>query len=123
MSSIKEVRYEMVEIQRKLAEGKNVIIEGRDICTYVFPNANVKIYLDASLEERTRRRYIEMKEKGINITKEEVKENIEARDKNDKAKEIGARKLAPDSIIVDTTNKTIEEVVEEIIKIINEKRK
>lgn len=123
MSSIKEVRYEMVEIQRKLAEGKNVIIEGRDICTYVFPNANVKIYLDASLEERTRRRYIEMKEKGINITKEEVKENIEARDKNDKAKEIGALKLAPDSIIVDTTNKTIEEVVEEITKIINEKRK
>ena len=122
VSSIKEVRYQMVEVQRKLAEGKNVIMEGRDICTYVFPNADVKIYLDASLEERARRRYKEMKEKGIEITLEEVTKNIEARDYNDKIKEVGALKLAEDSIIVDSTNKTIEEVVEEVIKIINEKR-
>lgn len=112
----------MVNIQRKLAEGKDVIMEGRDICTYVFPNANVKIYLDASLEERAKRRYAEMKEKGIDITFEEVKTNIEARDKNDKEKEIGALMLAPDSIVVDTTNKTIAKVVEEIINIIKTKR-
>ena len=122
VSSIKEVRFAMVELQRKLAEGKDIIMEGRDICTYVFPNADVKIYLEASLEERTNRRYKEMQEKGINITFEEVRKNIEMRDANDKAKEVGALKLAPDSIIVDTTNKTIDEVVEEIIGIINTKR-
>lgn len=123
VSSINEVRFAMVELQRKLAEGKNVIMEGRDICTYVFPNADVKIYLEASLEERTKRRYREMQEKGINITLEEVKNNIEMRDKNDKAKEIGALKLAPDSIVVDTTNKTIDEVVQEIINIIKSNRR
>lgn len=122
VSSIKEVRFAMVELQRKLAEGKDIIMEGRDICTYVFPNADVKVYLEASLEERTNRRYKEMQEKGINITIEEVRNNIEMRDKNDKTKEVGALKVAPDSIIVDTTNKTINDVVEEIIKIIKSKR-
>ena len=73
VSSINEVRFAMVELQRKMAEGKNVIMEGRDICTYVFPNADVKIYLDASIEERARRRYKELKEKGIDISFEEVK--------------------------------------------------
>lgn len=122
VSSIKEVRFAMVELQRKLAEGRDIIIEGRDICTYVFPNADVKIYLEASLEERTNRRYKEMQEKGIDITIEEVRKNISMRDKNDKEKEIGALKLAPDSIIVDTTNKAINEVVEEIIEIIKLKK-
>ena len=122
VSSIVEVRLKMVEVQRKLAEGKDIIMEGRDICTYVFPNADVKIYLEASLEERANRRYKEMQEKGINMSFEEVKNNIEMRDKNDKAKEVGALKLAPDSVIVDTTDKTINQVVEEIIDIINKKR-
>ena len=118
ISSIKEVRFQMVELQRKLAEGKNVIMEGRDICTYVFPNADVKIYLDASVEERAKRRY---KEKNIDMTYEEVIENIKKRDENDKAKEIGALKKAEDSIVVDTTSLTIEEVVEKIIEIIRKK--
>lgn len=121
ISSIKEVRFAMVELQRKLAEGKDIIMEGRDICTYVFPNANVKIYLEASLEERTNRRYKENLEKGINMSLEEVRNNIEMRDANDKAKEVGALKLAPESIVVDTTNKTIDEVVQEIINIIKQK--
>ena len=121
VSSIPEVRYKMVELQRKLADGKDVIMEGRDICTYVFPNADVKIYLDASLEERARRRFKEMKEKKIDITYEEVLENIKKRDKNDKEKEIGALKLAEDSIIVDTTGLTINEVVEKVIEIIRKK--
>ena len=94
ISSIKEVRFQMVELQRKLAEGKNVIMEGRDICTYVFPNADVKIYLDASVEERAKRRYKENKEKNIDMSYEEVIENIKKRDENDKAKEIGALKKA-----------------------------
>jgi len=121
VSSIKEVRFAMVELQRKLAKGKDIIMEGRDICTYVFPNADVKIYLEASLEERAKRRYKEMQEKGINITFEEVRDSIAMRDENDKAKEVGALRLAPDSIVVDTTNKTIDTVVEEIIEIIKGK--
>ena len=121
ISSIKEVRFQMVELQRKLAEGKNVIMEGRDICTYVFPNADVKIYLDASVEERAKRRYKENKEKNIDMSYEEVIENIKKRDENDKAKEIGVLKKAEDSIVVDTTSLTIEEVVEKIIEIIRKK--
>lgn len=123
ISSIKEVRYKMVDLQRKMAEGKNVIMEGRDICTYVFPNADVKIYLDASEEERAKRRLIEMQEKGIDITYEEVLDNIRKRDYNDKIKEIGALKKAPDSIVIDTTNLKIEEVENKIIDIIEEKRR
>jgi cytidylate kinase len=122
VSSIKEVRIEMVNLQRKLAIGKDIIMEGRDICTYVFPNADIKIYLDATEEERARRRYKEMQEKKIEMSYEEVLENIRKRDENDKHKEIGSLKLAPDSIIVDTTNMTIEEVTEKIIEIINQKR-
>ena len=122
ISSIKEVRFEMVNLQRRLAEGKDVIMEGRDICTYVFPNADVKIYLDASIEERAKRRYKEMQEKNINMSYEEVEENIRKRDENDKAKEIGALKKAEDSIVVDTTSLTIEQVVEKHIEIINNKK-
>lgn len=123
VSAIKEVRLEMVNLQRKLAEGKNIIMEGRDICTYVFPNADVKIYLDATEEERAKRRYKEMQEKNINMSYEEVRENIKQRDETDKHKEIGSLKIAPDSIIVDTTNLNIDEVVRKILTIINEKRK
>lgn len=118
ISSIKGVRIEMVNLQRRLAKGKNVIMEGRDICTYVFPNADVKIYLDAKLEERARRRYKEMLEQNIDISYNEVLENIKKRDKNDKNKEMGALKFTTDSIIVDTTYLSIEEVVEKIIDII-----
>jgi len=118
VSSIKEVRFLMVDMQRKLAEGKNVIMEGRDICTYVFPNADVKIYLDASIEERAKRRFKENQEKGIDMTYEEVYDSIRKRDENDKTKEIGALKVAEDSIVLDTTNLTIDEVVEKIIDII-----
>lgn len=123
VSSIKEVRFLMVDMQRKLAEGKNVIMEGRDICTYVFPNADVKIYLDASIEERAKRRFKENQEKNIDMSYEEVYESIRKRDENDRTKEIGALKLAEDSIIVDTTSLTIDEVVEKIICIIKEKKK
>lgn len=122
VSSIKEVRFAMVEVQRNLALGKDVIMEGRDITTYVFQNANVKIYMDADENERAKRRYKEMLEKGIEMTFEEVLENIRKRDKNDKEKEIGALKIAEDAIYVDTTNLSIEEVKEKIKGIIEEKR-
>ncbi len=122
ISSIKEVRIAMVELQRKLADGKDIIMEGRDICTYVFPNADVKIYLDASLEERATRRFKECQEKGIPMTYDEIIENIAKRDENDKHKEIGSLMVAEDSIVVDTTNLSIDEVVNKIIEIIKEKK-
>lgn len=123
VSSIVEVRLAMVEVQRNLAKGKDVIMEGRDITTYVFPNADVKIYLDADEEERAKRRYKEIQEKGIEMTYEEVLKNIQIRDKNDKEKEIGALKIAEDAIYIDTTNLTIEEVKEKVKEIITEKYK
>ena len=122
VSSIKEVRFAMVDVQRKLAEGKDVIMEGRDITTYVFPNADVKIYLDADEKERANRRYKEMIEKGMQTTFEEVLENIRLRDKNDKEKEIGALKIAEDAVYIDTTNLTIEQVKNRVKEVIEEKR-
>ena len=97
-------------------------MEGRDITTVVFPNADIKIYLDANLEERAKRRYKELIEKENNVTYEETLESISKRDKNDMEKEIGALKIAEDAIYIDTTNLTIEEVYEEIKKIIENKK-
>ncbi len=121
ISSIPEVRLKLVDWQREFAKNKNVILDGRDIGTFVFPNANVKIYLDASAEKRAERRYEENIEKGINTSFEEVLENIKMRDKQDKEKEIGALKIADDATVIDTTNLSIEEVVDKIEKIIEEK--
>lgn len=123
VSSIKEVRLAMSGLQRKMAEGKAVIMEGRDIGTYVFPSADVKIYLDADVEERAKRRYKQNQEKGINMTYEEILENIKKRDENDKNKEIGALKVADDAIVMDTTKMSINEVVKEIEKVIKKKQK
>ena len=120
VSSIIPVREKMVEVQRELATGKDVIVEGRDIGTVVFPNADVKIYLDASEEIRAKRRYDENVENGIDTTYEEVLENVKMRDYNDMHKKVGALKKADDAIIVDSTNSTIDEVVEKIKNIIEE---
>ena len=118
ISSIIPVREKMVEVQRNLAQGKNVIVEGRDIGTVVFPNADVKIYLDASEEIRAKRRYEENKQNGIDTTYEEVLENVKMRDYNDMNKTYGALKKADDAIVVDSSNLTIEEVVEKVKNII-----
>ena len=119
ISSIVEVRENLVKIQRKIAQNKDVVMEGRDITTVVFPNAKYKFYLDANIEERAKRRYKENKEKGINMTYEEVYKNIEERDYNDMHKKVGALKRTDDQIYIDTTNLTIEEEVEIIKKEIN----
>ncbi len=97
-------------------------MEGRDIGTVVFPNADVKIYLDASAEERAKRRLKQNEEKGIETSYEEVLQNIIDRDKRDSSREIAPLKQAEDAIYVDTTNFTIEEVVEKIIEIIEKRR-
>ena len=121
VSSIIEVRIKMVDMQRKMAEGKNTIMEGRDITTYVFPNADVKIYLDADVEERAKRRYKENIEKGIETTFEEVLEDMKKRDYNDMHKPMGALKVAEDAIVIDTTHMSINEVKEKVENIIIEK--
>ena len=121
-SAVKIIRAKMVELQREIAKGKNVIMEGRDITTVVFPNAEVKIYLTASAEERAKRRYKELIEKGIETTYEETLESINKRDYNDMNKEIGALKVAEGAIVVDTTNFSVEEVYEKIKGIILEKK-
>lgn len=116
ISSIVEVREEMVNQQRKLAEGIDVIMEGRDITTVVFPNADFKFYLDASVDERARRRFLQNEEAGILMSLEEIKENIEKRDYNDMHKEVGSLMRTDDQIYIDSTNMSIDEVVDFIVK-------
>jgi len=116
----KEIRYKLVELQREMANGKNVIMEGRDITTVVFPNANVKIFLDGDINERASRRYKEFKAKGLDVTLEQVKKDMIERDKRDKNKEVGALKVAADAKFVDTTYMNIQEEKMELKKIIKE---
>lgn len=123
ISSIKEVRFKLNEIFRQCAKGKNVIMEGRDIGTYVFPNADVKLYLDASEEIRAKRRVRQNKEQGIETNYEEVLENLRFRDKNDREKEVGALKQAEDAIYIDSDNMTPQQEADEVIKIIKNKMK
>ena len=120
ISSIIPVREKMVEVQRKLATGKNVIVEGRDIGTVVFPNADLKIYLDASEEIRAKRRYKENMENGINTTYEEVLENVKLRDYNDKNKKVGALKKAEDAVVIDSSKMSIDEVFEKVKELIKQ---
>ncbi len=121
VSHIPEVRINMVNLQRKMAEGKMVIMEGRDIGTNVFPNADVKIYLDATTEERAKRRYKQEQKNGSDITYEEVLKNVIFRDENDKNSNIAPLKQADDAVLVDTTELTIEQVRKKVISIIKEK--
>lgn len=117
-----EVREVMVDLQRKMAKNQDVIMEGRDITTVVFPNADVKIYLDAEVEERAKRRFLENQEKEISMTYEETLEAMKKRDYNDMHKPVGALKVAEDAIVVDTTHLSIEQVKEKVEEIILKKR-
>ena len=118
ISSIVKLRKILVDMQREMADNLDVIMEGRDITTVVFPNATYKFYLDASLDERANRRYKENIEKGMDVTLEEIKDNISKRDYNDMHKEVGSLTRTEDSIYIDSTNLTIEEVVEKIKNVI-----
>lgn len=118
ISSIIEVRKNMVELQRKMASTYDVILEGRDITTVVFPNAEYKFYLDATLEERVNRRIKQNKEMNIDMSEEEIRKNISERDYNDMHKPVGALKRTEEQIYIDSTNMTIDEVVEKMINII-----
>ncbi len=116
---VPEVRKKMVELQRKIAESSSVVMDGRDIGTNVLPNADIKIYLTASVEDRARRRYDELKEKGtLKQTFEEVKRDMEYRDINDSSRSFCPLKKADDAILLDTTGYPLEKSVGIILDIV-----
>lgn len=113
------VREKMVELQRVIAKENSVIMDGRDIGTHVLPDADVKIFLTASIEDRARRRYEELKQKGmLKQTFEELKKEMEYRDKNDSTRAHAPLKKADDAVLLDTTGFTVEESAQTILNII-----
>lgn len=121
ISAISLVREKITPLQRKMGENENVIMEGRDIGTVVFPDADVKIFLDASDEEIANRRYKQNIERGIKSTYEEVLKAIKRRNDYDSHREIAPLKQASDAVYIDSTELTIEQVVEKVISLIEEK--
>ena len=116
VAALGPVRSKMVELQREMADVGSVIMDGRDIATNVLPNADVKIFLTASIEERAMRRYKEMKQKGFDVDLEKLKAEIAARDKADSEREISPLVQAGDAELLDTSNMSIDEVVEAILE-------
>ncbi|MGE5613718.1 MAG: (d)CMP kinase [Bacillota bacterium] len=123
VSAFPAVRLKMVELQRKIADEHDVVMDGRDIGTFVLPDAKYKFYLTASIEERARRRYEELKAKGESgITLDYVKNDIALRDKNDSSRAFAPLYKAPDALEIDTTCLNPQEVAEKILSYIDLKR-
>lgn len=122
ISKYKLVREKMVALQQEIARVNDVVMDGRDICMWVLPNADVKLYLDASSYERARRRYNELLEKGGTKTLEEIEQDIIARDYQDKNRENSPLVQAPDATYLDSSDMTLQQVVETIMNMINEKK-
>lgn len=122
VSAIPAVRERLVELQQKIASDNSVVMDGRDIGTHVLPNADVKIFLTASVKIRALRRFKELEEKGL-LTKsfEELEKEIETRDYNDSHREVSPLKQAPDAVLLDTSSLSIEQTVERIIEIARSK--
>lgn len=120
IAKLPKVREYLVKLQKNMGSQKNVIMDGRDIGSNVLKNATTKIFLTASVEERAKRRYEEFKEKGIEHTLETVIKDIEKRDKIDTTREVSPLRKAKDAILIDTTGKCIDKVVDEIIYSIKE---
>ena len=119
VSAISEVREKLVQYQRKMAEGLNVVLEGRDIGTVVFPNADHKFFLVADIHERANRRKKEMEAKGEVVSLEELTSEMEERDRKDSTRKHSPLKKAEDAVEIDTTGISIEEQVNRIIEIVN----
>ncbi len=117
------VRQKMVELQRRIAKRRGAVVEGRDIGTVVFPDADKKFYLDANLNERIKRRFKELNQMGQSVLQEEVKQDISIRDESDRTRSIAPLKKAKDAICIDTTDMTVEEVVGKILAQINKNQK
>ena len=122
VSSYADVRKEMVRIQQRLAAETDMVLDGRDICTTVLPNATAKIYLTASAEERARRRFLELEKKGSTESFEQVLKEVKARDEQDMNRPVEPLRQAEDAVLVDSTNLSFDEVVEAILAIVEEKR-
>lgn len=118
IAKIPEIRHVMIQLQREMAKNKGVVMDGRDIGTIVLPDAKYKFFLTADVRERAIRRYREMIRKWHDVTLEQVEKDIEYRDFQDKNRDYSPLKAAEDAVIIDTTNKTIQQVVEEIIDVI-----
>lgn len=119
---IPEVRLKLVELQRKLAADTDVIMDGRDIGTYVLPDAELKIFLTATVEERANRRCRELREKGVETDFEAVKKDMEYRDKNDSGREFAPLKPAEDSVYMDNTDMTLEESIDKVCELARTER-
>ncbi len=116
VAALGPVREKMVDLQRKMATDGGVLMDGRDIATHVLPDADVKIFLTASIEERAQRRWKEMKEKGYDMSLTDLQKDIAARDKADSEREISPLVQAEDATLLDTTGLTIDEVVARILE-------
>ena len=121
VSAIPKVREFLLELQRNFAKKYNVVMDGRDIGTVVLPNAEVKIFLTASAEERANRRYKEQVERGLEVNYDEILKDIKDRDYRDEHREIAPLKCADDGVFLDTSDYNIEQSADAVIKIINEK--
>lgn len=120
ISKLKSVRIKMVDLQRLIARNKNVIMDGRDIGTSVFPNADYKFFITASVEERAKRRFNELIQKGLDVVYDNILLDIKARDENDSTRKISPLKMSGDAILIDTTDMDINDVVNRIIMIVSE---
>ena len=120
-SALAQVREKLLELQRELAEKQSVVMDGRDIGTTILPDAQVKIYLTASSITRAKRRYLECLEKAEACSLEEIKKDIEERDQRDMNREVSPLRQAEDAVLVDSSELTIEQVVERILEIVCEK--
>lgn len=118
-----EVRAVMVRLQRSMVERGSFVVEGRDITTVVFPDAKYKFYLDASEAIRVQRRFKELKGKGLDVNLQELDKDLKQRDESDKTREISPLRISEDALCIDTTNLTIAETAEEIIKHIDKEDK
>lgn len=116
-----KVREKLVELQRQLAKTADVVMDGRDIGTVVLPDAQVKIYLTASVEIRARRRYLELKEKGLSCDMAEIEKDIKDRDFRDMNREVSPLRQAEDAIVVDASDMTVDEVVDSIMTLVRQK--
>lgn len=123
VSALTEIRKKMVEIQRKIAGENNIIMDGRDIGTTVLPDADVKIFLIASVASRAKRRYLDFKEKGINQNLTDIEKDIADRDYKDMHRKISPLRKAEDAYQVDTTDMSIDQVVNKLTQIIKKNKK
>jgi cytidylate kinase len=121
IAKIKGVREKMLELQRKLGLRHDAVLDGRDIGTVVFPNADRKFYIDADFKERVRRRYNELKAMGEDVTWEDIDKDLRNRDTIDSTREVAPLKKADDAIYIDTTQMSIEEVADELLQEIKKK--